>query len=131
MSTKKAAKKRPKKKSANASRAATVPKELASKVLSAVPREHGFYFYSSMGNPTGTVACSFDEFCQIVKASPEESLEFHMTRGDFENWIRFLGDLELANQIERLRAGSLPREQMMQTFVSAIEERHDLLKKSV
>ena len=129
MSTRKAQKKRSKK-SENASRVAQVPKDHASKVLSNVPKEQGFYFYSSIGNPTGAVACSFDEFCRTVRSSPAESLEFHLTRGDFENWIRFLGDLELANQIEKLRAGNLPIEQMMHTFVSAIEERYELLQKS-
>lgn len=130
MSTRKTQKKRGKNKSENASRVARVPRDIASKVLSNVPREQGFYFYSSVGNPTGTVACSFDEFCQSVKSSPAESIEFHLTRGDFESWIRFLGDLELANNIEQLRVANLPRELMMQTLVSAIEERHELLKKS-
>ena len=127
MSSKKAPKRRTKK---SVSHVAGVPKELASKVLSNVPREQGFYFYSSMGNPTGAIACSFDEFCQSVKSSSVESVEFHLTRGDFENWIRFLGDAELASQIEGLRAGNLPREQLMQTFVSTIDERHELLRKS-
>ena len=130
MNTKTTSKRQTKKKSGNMSPLARLPKELASKVLSNVPREQGFYFYWSIGNPTGEVACSFDEFCQRIKSSDPASLEFHLTRGDFESWIRFLGDLELANQIERLRAVSLTREQMTQSFVFTIEKRRELLRKS-
>ena len=126
----KAAKKRVIKRAGTANEPALLPKEFVSRVLSNVPRENGFYFYSSMGNPTGAVACSFDEFCQSVKSSPLETIEFHLTRGDFENWIRFLGDQELAGQIEMLRRQSLPSEQLVQTFLSTIEQRHNLLLKS-
>ena len=73
---------------------------------------------------------SFSFSPEINLSSPAESVEFHLTRGDFENWIRFLGDADLASQIEGLRVGNLPREQLMQTFVSTIDERHELLRKS-
>lgn len=121
-------KKQSKKKSESSNSRVEIPKELASKVLSAVPRENGFYFYSSIDTPTGVVACSFDEFCQSVKTSPAESLEFHLMRGDFENWIRFLGDVEMASQIEGIRMRNLPKEQLVQTLVSKVEERQGLLR---
>lgn len=126
----KASKKRVSKKVVGANEPALLPKEFVTRLLSDVPRENGFYFYSSMGNPTGAVACSFDEFYQGVKSSPLEAIEFHLTRGDFENWIRFLGDQELASQIERLKGQGLPREQLVQTFVSTVEKRRNLLRKS-
>ena len=125
-----ASKKRVSKKANGANEPALLPKEFVTRVLGDVPRENGFYFYSSMGNPTGAVACSFDEFCQSVKSAPSDTIEFHLSRGDFENWIRFLGDQELASQIEGLRGQSLPRGQLVQTFVSTIEKRRDLLRKS-
>lgn len=108
----------------------TLPSEFASKVLENTPRENGFYFYSSIGNPTGNVACSFDAFCQDLKICSQETIEFHLERGDFENWIRFLGDHELASQIEKLRSGNLPPEQLVPNFISTMERRQNLLRKS-
>ena len=108
----------------------TRSREFAAKVLSNLPRENGFYFYNSIGNPTGAVACSFGEFCEDVKASPPEIIEFHLSRGDFENWIKYIGDEELASQIGLLRSQNLSRDELFHAFVSAIQDRQISLQRA-
>ncbi|MDG7000620.1 MAG: hypothetical protein JRN15_16110 [Nitrososphaerota archaeon] len=124
----KTSKKRIQKRTASPSQSAAGTKELATKLISRVPTENGFYFYNSFGNPTGVVACSFGEFCDHLRSSSPESVQFHISRGDFENWIRFLGDEELANKIGKLRSGNLPKEEQAHAIVSAIQERHNQLQ---
>lgn len=121
-------KKRSQKKTASPNQSATVTKELATKVMTRVTTENGFYFYNSFGNPTGVVACSFGEFCVQLRSSSLESVEFHISRGDFENWIRFLGDEELANKIGKLRSENLSKEEQAHAIVSAIQERQNQLQ---
>jgi hypothetical protein len=75
-----------------------------SKVLKTVPREKAFYFFTSIGNYTGTSASSLKEFMGKINEVNPKSLEFHLSRGDFEKWVtEVLQDQELAGEIKRLQ----------------------------
>jgi Family of unknown function (DUF5752) len=75
-----------------------------SKILRNMSREEAFYFFTSIGNYTGQSAASLDEFLLKIKDINVKSLEFHLYREDFENWITLtLGDAKLAEEIKRLR----------------------------
>lgn len=102
-------------------------KEFVLKVLRGVPRENGFYFYTSEGNPTGAVACSLAEFCDSVKSLSPESIQFHLGRGDFESWFSFLGDDTLVQQIGSLRSKNLSGVALQQAFVSTVQVRQSEL----
>jgi len=53
---------------------------------------------------TGQTASSFREFSEILKTIDITSLEFHVQRGDFENWVKeVFNDEELASEITELR----------------------------
>jgi len=118
-------------KKTNDNQPAPLTKEFASKVLSRVPVKNGFYFYTSAGNPTGAIACTLGEFSDRVKSLPAVTIEFHLARGDFENWVRFLGDDDLAQQITALRAENLSGETLCQAFVSVIQQRQSQLQKLI
>jgi len=76
----------------------------SSRVLRSVLREEAFYFFTSIGNYTGQSAASLDEFLQKIKEVNIKSLEFHLSREDFEKWIaQTLGDAKLAEDIKGLR----------------------------
>lgn len=129
MSTKgKGTKKRVSKKE-NAKAPQSPSREFALKVLRGVSRENGFYFYNSLGSPTGAVACNLGEFCESVESLPTETIQFHLARGDFENWINFLGDDVLVRQISVLRSENLPAEELRRAFVSTVQERQTQLQK--
>ena len=74
------------------------------RILKTVPREKAFYFFTSIGNYTGTSASSLKEFMERMNQVNVKSLEFHLSRGDFEKWIaEVLQDAELAGEIKRLQ----------------------------
>ncbi len=82
--------------------------DVTSKILKTVPREKAFYFFTSIGNYTGTSASSLREFMEKVNEVNVKSLEFHLHRGDFEKWTsEVLQDAELASEIKRLEKLSL------------------------
>jgi hypothetical protein len=82
--------------------------ETVSKILRTVPREKAFYFFTSIGNYTGTSASSLKEFVERINEVNVKSLEFHLYRGDFEKWIdEVLQDQELAGGIRRLQKVNL------------------------
>ena len=59
-----------------------------------------------------------------------EPIEFHLSRGDFENWISSLGDIELARRLRLIREKNLTGEALKEKLHIAIRTRCDqLLKK--
>jgi DNA-binding Lrp family transcriptional regulator len=58
------------------------------KAIAPVPKDMAFHFYKRIEQPTGFSAESLKDFYEIVKRVAVESLEFHLYRGDFENWIK-------------------------------------------
>ena len=82
--------------------------DTSSKILRTVPREKAFYFFTSIGNYTGTSASSLKEFMEKINEVNVKSLEFHLYRGDFEKWMaEVLQDTELAGDIKKLQKLSL------------------------
>ncbi|MGQ9640628.1 MAG: hypothetical protein ACUVUF_00700 [Candidatus Bathycorpusculaceae bacterium] len=75
----------------------------AVKVLRNLKDEEAFYFYEDIGKPTGQVARSLSDFLDKVNSVTLESLNFHLERGDFQNWIKeTLGDVKLAARINQI-----------------------------
>ena len=82
----------------------TMTLETSSKILRTVPREKAFYFFTSIGNYTGTSASSLKEFMGKINEVNVKSLEFHLNRGDFEKWTaEVLQDTELAGELKSLQ----------------------------
>jgi hypothetical protein len=82
--------------------------ETISKILKTVPREKAFYFFTSIGNYTGANASSLKEFVEKINQVNIKSLEFHVSRGDFEKWLNeVLEDKQLAEQMGKLQKTNL------------------------
>ena len=60
----------------------------ALKALSPVSEGMSFQFYYALNQPTQLSAATLKEFYLAVRQVSLESLEFHLCRGDFENWVR-------------------------------------------
>ena len=74
------------------------------KILRKVGDAEAFYFYRALGIYTGQKANSLEEFLQKIKEIDAESLEFHLSREDFEKWIVLtLSDARLAKDTKTLR----------------------------
>jgi hypothetical protein len=75
----------------------------AVRTLRTLSDEEAFYFYETIGKPTGQSARSLNEFLDRIKSVKLESLVFHLQRNDFKNWIaNTLEDPELAQKIQML-----------------------------
>jgi len=81
------------------------PKKTRSQeILSTVPFQNGFHFYTALGKYIGITANSLSEFAEKLQTIPVESIVFHFQRDDYQKWIqKVLGDEELANRLDQLK----------------------------
>jgi DNA-binding Lrp family transcriptional regulator len=95
------------------------------KAITPVPKDTAFHFYTGVGQPTGFSAESLKDFYEIVKRVAAESLDFHLYRGDFENWIKnALKDVTLADELASLKSAVLKGEELRQKILKAIATRY-------
>jgi hypothetical protein len=81
-----------------------------------------------LGDYTGQVATSLEDFVDMLRTVDLKSVEFHMERQDFEKWVRIVfGDEELA-QIIHLRS-IFVGENLRKELIAAITGHLDELKK--
>jgi hypothetical protein len=97
------------------------------KILRNVKDEEAFYFYEAFGKPTGERAQSLSDFLQKINSVKLESLQFHLQRKDFENWIRkTLGDSELAKEIGKITPSHKDlRKEIHSTIKNRVNELRD------
>jgi len=91
----------------------------ALKMSHIVPPENVFYFYIGVGRPLGFSANSLKEFYRFVAQVCSDSLDFHLYRGDFENWFaQIVGDKDLANQIAAFKASGICGEELRKALLN-------------
>jgi len=105
-------------------------KKIAKKALAKLPDEKSFRFNTSINKPTGMIARSLKEFMDDLKKVNLSSIEFHVSRGDFSNWISdSLKDSVLARNLKRLK--NLKGEQLRKRMIQIVESRYIALSKSL
>jgi hypothetical protein len=99
----------------------------AVKVGSRVPDDKAFNFYVGYGKPLGFSAHSIEDVYRFIKQITSDALDFHVSRGDFENWLRdVVGDRELALDISGLRVAGLLGEDLRKRLVSIMDCRYGI-----
>ena len=89
--------------------------------------EVSFHFYVGIDKPLGFSAQSLMEFYRLTKQVTTDSLEFHLYRGDFENWLREVcNDSELATAVGNLKADELKGEALRNALLKAIDTRYGI-----
>jgi hypothetical protein len=104
--------------------------KLALIVFSVLPEDMAFHFYFGLDQPAGVSARSVKEFYEAVKTVASESLEFHVERGDFENWMNTaVEDDVFARELAALRQEELEGEVLRKQILLALQNRfgEDLL----
>ena len=97
----------------------------ALKMFTTIPSEMSFDFYVEIDKPLGFTAHSMEEFYRLIKQVVVDSLEFHLYRGDFENWLRDVcKDLELADAFGALKTDELKGEELRKALLSAIDAKY-------
>ena len=84
-----------------------------------------FQFYFGLGQPAGVSAMSIREFHDVVGKVNVVSVEFHVERGDFENWFRTtIEDPSLADDFASLKTAELKGEELRKAVSKAVEARY-------
>jgi predicted transcriptional regulator len=90
-----------------------------------VSADCGFNFYSEVDKPLGFSAQSLADFYRAIKQVVSDSLEFHLYRGDFENWLRDVcKDEELAEAFGAVKAEELKGEGLRKALLKAIDAKY-------
>ena len=95
------------------------------KAITPVPKDLAFHFYTDVGHPTGFSAESLKELYEIIKRVAIGSVEFHLYRGDFENWIKAaFKDAALAEELATLKDANVKGEELRKEIVTAIAAKY-------
>jgi len=99
----------------------------ALKAVAPVPANMEFHFYLGIGQPAGMSAASIKEFYDAVRKVDAASLEFHLYRGDFENWIRtVVNDATYADELAHMKKSELKGENLRKEIAKAAEARYSI-----
>jgi hypothetical protein len=99
------------------------------KILSQVPTEQEFRFYTAVNKYTGESAASLEIFAEKLEAISIDSVKFHFQTGDFQEWIQHsVGDYVLAKEI-RQTSNQLPNEDLREKLLETIKARIEKLKR--
>ncbi len=92
-----------------------------------LPENLKFNFYLAEGKPTGMLASSVKEFRENVLRVESGSLEFHLNRGDFENWFRSsIVDYPFADELAKIKKLNLSGEELRKAILKAVDLKYML-----
>jgi predicted transcriptional regulator len=97
------------------------------KAFMPVSEEMSFHFYNGINQPTELTSKTLEEFYIVMKKVSADSLEFHLYRGDFENWLRdVFKEPEVANKIKGLKAAGLKGEELRVELLKALDAKYGI-----
>jgi hypothetical protein len=96
-------------------------------ILSHLPLEKAFHFYTAPNQYAGIHADSLDDFCRKILTVDLDAIEFHLPRRDFESWVNYLGDTELAKKMSVIRGRDLFGEALRKELYDTVKSRRDEL----
>ena len=77
----------------------------------------------------GKSAANLWDFKNALQVLPDESLSYHMQRGDFERWFRdVLNDTELARRMGKIAHRELSNDQLREALSEIVESRYEELE---
>jgi predicted transcriptional regulator len=92
-----------------------------------VPEGMGFHFYDGMDQPTDLKAKTLWEFYGDIKQVKADSLEFHLYRGDFENWLKdACKETEFAVEVAVVKDADLKGEELRAELLRVIDARYGI-----
>ena len=108
-----------------------IDKQTSEKILRKTSPEQAFQFYTGIDHPLRVSSNSLSNLCEGIKLIDIGSIEFHIMRGDFESWIRHLGDIELEKRLRQIREASLTGDALQEKLYETLRSRYDELLKIV
>jgi len=98
-------------------------------ILDKTSPERAFNFYSAIGQFTGLSSDSLADFRDKIRSVDIRSIEFHLARGDFEVWIRHLGDTGLERRLRLIREMELTGDALRERLYVTLRSRCDELQR--
>lgn len=87
----------------------------------------GFYFYNGLNQPTDYKAWSLAEFYELVKQVSLDSLEFHLYRGDFENWLKdACKETEFAAQVREVKSEDVKGQELRDRLLKVLNAKYGI-----
>lgn len=102
--------------------------------LASVAANEPFLFHTNVGKEyyTGTMAWSLAGIGKILSGVTVKSVEFHNSRGDFEEWAsNSLHDIVLSQRLKKISASNLRGEQLKKAVIGAFKARFKELSEAV
>lgn len=99
--------------------------DMVQRITRRVPYQEGFRFSTGIGNYTGQVATTLEDFAEMLKTVDSKSIDFHMERRDFEKWVLgVFGDEQLAQMLNRRAVfqGENRRKELVMTVQNHLED---------
>jgi predicted transcriptional regulator len=97
----------------------------ALKLAATYPAEKAFQFYLAVDKPLGFSAQSLEEFYRSLRQVTSDSLEFHLYRGDLENWVgQVLEDTETAQEVAGFKTAQLHGEELRKALLKALDAKY-------
>ena len=101
----------------------------ALKAFTPVPEGQSFHFYFDIGQPSDFEAQSLATFYGVIKEISVESIEFHLYREDFQNWLRqACREPELEKEFDGIRSRGLKGEELRSELVRALDAKYGVEK---
>ena len=100
--------------------------------LATLTANEPFLFHTGSGKEyfTGVMSWSLKGFVKALRTVDVKAVEFHNSRGDFEQWAEYsLQDKVLSRQLSKVRAEKLKGEALRKELVTAAESRFSQLSK--
>jgi DNA-binding Lrp family transcriptional regulator len=99
----------------------------ALKTVAPIAGNLSFSFYLAVDKPTGMSAGSIKEFFDVILKVAADSLEFHLYRGDFENWFKTaVSDASFSEELTNIKKMDLKGEELRKAIAKALELRYSL-----
>ncbi len=100
-----------------------IGREEALFLLSPVAPEKAFHFYNGVHQPTHIRVNSLRDLNEKLTHVDIRSIEFHLSRKDFEAWVRSLGDHDLARTLGEIREKDASGEKLRRLVHEAVQAR--------
>lgn len=99
----------------------------ALKAFTPLEENLSFHFYTRIGYPTVFSAQSLADFYRLSEQIEVESLEFHLHRADFQNWLKDVYcDEELAQNLQKFKDADIKGEELRKALIDAIDQKYDI-----
>jgi predicted transcriptional regulator len=99
----------------------------ALKAFVLLPEGMGFHFYNGIDRPTELTAKTLAEFFEDIKLVSADSLDFHLYRGDFENWLKdACKEPDFAQEIGVVKDAGLDGEELRVKLLKVLDSKYGI-----